>query len=135
MKRKLGAIQINDSRRKFRIKKGQFLIFSFWTKWIPFNDMLHYEVRKQTEDVSKKRLAVLGTNGTAATVTTYADIHVDIDNIRAPYVDIPIMRKRLKGRKYEKAQRRLNDAISGLQFIERNQTKNFTGNASKGETL
>jgi len=131
MKKTLGSIQINDSKRKFRIHKG----FLSNTKWIPFNDLLNYEVRKQTADVGKKRLAIMGTNSASGTVTTAAEIHVDIDNLRVPYVTIPIMKKRLRGRKYEKAERKLNDTLSGLQYIERNQTKQYTGRVAKEERL
>ena len=131
MSKTLGAVQINDRKRKVRIKKG----FLSHTKWIPFNDMLNYEVRKQTEDRGKQRLAIMGTNSASAIVTTFAEIHIDIDNLRTPYVTVPIMKKRLRGGKYARAQKKLNDTIGALQYIVRNQTKQFTGRVAREETL
>lgn len=113
MAKTLGAITIDEKKRKFKIDK----------KWHDYNELMSYKVRIDNERKrvgSGMRLFGVRTGGsTSKTVTNQLDIVVTLDSLDEPVITIPVIKKPLSGRAFDKAMALSDETKAGLEYILR----------------
>ena len=122
MSKKLGAITIDEKKKRFQIdKSGGGLLGA--DKWHDFNDLLSFKVRvdNQRERISNsaKIFGVRASGSTSKTVTHSMDVVVSLDSLDKPTVTIQIIKKPLAGKAFDKAIKYKDDTVAALEYIVR----------------
>lgn len=122
MAKKLGAITIDEKKRRFQIEKsGGGLMGS--DKWYDFDKLISYKVRadNQRDRVSGSiRIFKTRTSGSSTKIVTHSmDILVTLDTLDNPTVTIQIMKKPLSGKAFDNAVKYKDDTVAGLDYILR----------------
>ena len=124
MSNKLGAITIDEKKRRFQIdKSGGGLLGA--DKWYDFSELMSYKVRmdNQRERVggSVKIFGSRQSGSKTKTVTHSMDIVVTLDNLSNPIITIQIIKKPLSGRAFDNAIKYADETKAGLDYIIRHQ--------------
>ena len=124
MSNKLGAITIDEKKRRFQIdKSGGGLLGA--DKWYDFSELMSYKVRmdNQRERVggSVKIFGSRQSGSKTKTVTHSMDIVVTLDNLSNPIVTIQVIKKPLSGRAFDNAIKYADETKAGLDYIIRHQ--------------
>ncbi len=135
----LGAIVIDEKNDRFKVCYKEFSLprtLLTWgiirhktikSPWIPYSKMVSFSSRTDSErhrsglgvGTGIGSLGVGGSTSVSKSVTSSAEIVITLDDLNRPYVTIPIMKKPLKGRKFDKAQKLMDDTNSALNYIVR----------------
>lgn len=113
MSKTLGALTIDEKGQRFKADK----------KWHPFSELISYKVR--VDNVRERQsggLRLFGARSSASTsklVTHKLDIVLTLDSLDEPIITIPIIKKPLGGRAYDKAMQIVEETKAGLDFITR----------------
>ena len=122
MSKKLGALTIDEKKNRFQIEKsGGGLMGS--DKWYSFSDLISYNVRmdNQRERVSgsAKIFGIRSSGSTSKAVTHSMEIVVTLDSLDHPTITIPIIKKPLSGKAFDKAVAFGDETKAGLDYIIR----------------
>ena len=114
MAKTVGALIVDEENKRFKLGKN----------WYDFADLLGYDVR--VDNVRERQGAGIGVFGKARAagsrsklVTHSMDIVVKLDSLDEPIVTIPIFKKPLKGKAFDKAVLFKDETKAGLDYIVR----------------
>ena len=113
MNKTLGALTIDEKGQRFKAGK----------KWHPFSALMSYKVR--VDNVRERTggvLRILGarTSSSASKLVTHKlDIVLTMDSLDEPIITIPIIKKPLGGKAYDKAMKMVDETKAGLEYISR----------------
>ena len=113
MSNTLGAVTIDEKKRRFKIT----------SKWYSFEELLSYKVRmdnqRERAGGSLWLFKTRQSGSTTKTVTNQMDIIVTIDSLTEPIITIPVIKKPLGGKAFDKAMRYGDETKAGLDYILR----------------
>ena len=122
MAKKLGAVTIDEKKKRFQIEKsGGGLLGA--DKWYSFEDLISYKVRmdnqRERTGGSAKIFGIRSSGSTTKTVTHSMDIIITLDSLDHPTITIQIIKKPLSGRAFDNAMKLSDETKAGLDYIIR----------------